>query len=85
MELDGKRQVMEVAQHVGGDTVRCIMLSPSEGLGRGMDVTATGAPISVPWARGSWAVCSTFWETPSTTGPREGHGEVVHPPAAPCL
>ncbi|MBS5281072.1 MAG: F0F1 ATP synthase subunit beta, partial [Butyricicoccus pullicaecorum] len=31
--LDGSRQVMEVAQHVGGDTVRCIMLSPSEGLG----------------------------------------------------
>ena len=48
VRLDGKRQVMEVAQHTGGDTVRCIMLSPSEGLGRGMEVTATGAPISVP-------------------------------------
>ena len=48
VELNGRRQVMEVAQHVGGDTVRCIMLSPSEGLGRGMAVTATGAPISVP-------------------------------------
>ena len=48
VELDGQRQVMEVAQHVGGDTVRCIMLSPSEGLGRGMAVTDTGAPISVP-------------------------------------
>ena len=52
VELDGKRQVMEVAQHVGGDTVRCIMLSPSEGLGRGMRVTATGAPISVPVGEG---------------------------------
>ena len=48
VELDGRREVMEVAQHVGGDTVRCIMLSPSEGLGRGMSVTATGGPISVP-------------------------------------
>ena len=48
VELDGRREVMEVAQHVGGDTVRCIMLSPSEGLGLGMAVTATGAPISVP-------------------------------------
>lgn len=46
--LDGTRQVMEVAQHVGGDTVRCIMLSPSEGLGRGMEVIATGKPIEVP-------------------------------------
>ena len=52
VELDGKRQVMEVAQHTGGDTVRCIMLSPSEGLGRGMEVTATGAPISVPVGEG---------------------------------
>ena len=48
---DGRR-VMEVAQHVGNDTVRCIMLSPSEGLGRGMEVTATGAPISVPVGEG---------------------------------
>ena len=52
VELNGQRQVMEVAQHVGGDTVRCIMLSPSEGLGRGMAVTATGAPISVPVGKG---------------------------------
>ena len=48
VELDGQRQVMEVVQSVGDGTVRCIMLSPSEGLGRGMAVTATGAPISVP-------------------------------------
>ena len=46
--LDGSCQVMEVAQHVGGDTVRCIMLSPSEGLGRGVEVIATGKPIEVP-------------------------------------
>ena len=52
VELNGSRQVMEVAQHVGGDTVRCIMLSPSEGLGRGMEVTATGAPIQVPVGEG---------------------------------
>ena len=49
---DGQPRMMEVAQHVGGDTVRCIMLSPSEGLGRGMRVTATGAPISVPVGEG---------------------------------
>lgn len=48
VELDGKKQVMEVSQHVGGDTVRCIMLSPSEGLGRGNEVTAAGHTIEVP-------------------------------------
>ena len=46
--INGKDQVMEVAQHVGGDTVRCIMLSPSEGLGRGVEVTATGHAIETP-------------------------------------
>ena len=52
VQLNGQRQVMEVAQHMGGDTVRCIMLSPSEGLGRGMEVIATGAPISIPVGEG---------------------------------
>lgn len=48
VRLNGKRTVMEVAQHVGNNTVRCIMLSPSEGLGRGAEVIDTEAPISVP-------------------------------------
>ena len=48
VELDGRRLVMEVAQHIGGGMVRCIMLSGSEGMSRGMEVTATGSPITVP-------------------------------------
>ncbi|MBO4337111.1 MAG: F0F1 ATP synthase subunit beta [Lachnospiraceae bacterium] len=44
----GNWLVMEVAQHVGHNVVRCIMLGPSEGLCRDMDVTATGAGITVP-------------------------------------
>ena len=48
VELDGETLVMEVAQHIGGDSVRCIMLAGSEGLARGMDVTATGDNIRVP-------------------------------------
>ena len=52
---EGTERTMEVAQHVNESTVRCIMLSPSEGLGRGMAVTATGAPISVPVGEGNWA------------------------------
>ncbi|MFR3730404.1 F0F1 ATP synthase subunit beta [Lacrimispora sp.] len=45
---EGKRCVMEVAQHMGNGTVRCIMLASSEGLSRGMEVTATGEGIKVP-------------------------------------
>ena len=50
LEVDnnGKKCVMEVAQHIGNDTVRCIMLASSEGLHRDMEVTATGAGITVP-------------------------------------
>ena len=39
---------VEVAQHLGDDTVRCISMGPTDGLVRGMDAVATGAPISVP-------------------------------------
>ena len=45
---DGKRCVMEVAQHIGQNTVRCIMLASSEGLHRDMEVVATGSGIKVP-------------------------------------
>ena len=48
VENNGKKSVMEVSQHIGNDTVRCIMLSASEGLCRDMEVTATGAGIKVP-------------------------------------
>lgn len=40
--------VIEVAQHLGDDTVRCIAMGPTDGLVRGMAAESTGAPISVP-------------------------------------
>ncbi|MDE6968558.1 MAG: F0F1 ATP synthase subunit beta [Eubacterium sp.] len=45
---EGSRLVVEVAQHLGDDTVRCIAMGPTDGLVRGMDAVATGAAISVP-------------------------------------
>lgn len=48
VSLADKTRVMEVAQHIGNNMVRCIMLSESEGLARGMDVVATGNNIRVP-------------------------------------
>ena len=45
---EGNNLVVEVAQHLGDDTVRCIAMGPTDGLVRGMDAEATGAPISVP-------------------------------------
>jgi len=45
---NGELLVVEVSQHLGDDTVRCIAMGPTDGLVRGMDAEATGAPISVP-------------------------------------
>ena len=45
---DGGSLTVEVAQDLGDDTVRCIAMGTTDGLRRGMDAIATGAPISVP-------------------------------------
>ena len=46
--VDGAERVMEVMQHVGKNTVRCIMLAESDNLTRGMQVKASGEGIRVP-------------------------------------
>ena len=45
---NGELLVVEVAQHLGDEIVRCIAMGPTDGLVRGMEAVATGAPISVP-------------------------------------
>ncbi|KPU27394.1 ATP F0F1 synthase subunit beta [Caloranaerobacter sp. TR13] len=51
IEGNGRKVVAEVAQHVGNDTVRCIAMSSTDGLVRGMEAVDTGKPISVPVGR----------------------------------
>ncbi|MFC1864527.1 F0F1 ATP synthase subunit beta [Chloroflexota bacterium] len=48
---DGGKAVLEAQEHVGNNWVRCLSLSPTEGLKRGTEATDTGAPISVPVGR----------------------------------
>ena len=50
---NGKRLVLEVAQHLGENSVRCIAMDATEGLVRGEKVTDTGEPISVPVGDGT--------------------------------
>ncbi|WP_308915787.1 F0F1 ATP synthase subunit beta [Jannaschia sp. LMIT008] len=52
-ENNGKRLVLEVAQHLGENTVRTIAMDATEGLVRGQAVTDTGAPISIPVGNGT--------------------------------
>lgn len=47
IEFEGKRIVTEVAQHMGDDVARCVALSSTDGLQRGMEATDTGAPITI--------------------------------------
>ena len=48
VSVNGSNRFMEVAQHMGDETVRCIMFSESEGLSRGLEVEATGSNLRVP-------------------------------------
>ena len=48
LENEGNRLVLEVAQHLGESTVRCVAMDTTDGLVRGTPVSDTGAPISVP-------------------------------------
>ena len=45
---NGKMIVLEVEQHIGENTVRAIAMDSTDGLSRGLEVTDTGKPISVP-------------------------------------
>ncbi|MFN0115139.1 MAG: F0F1 ATP synthase subunit beta [Paracoccaceae bacterium] len=72
-ENNGKRLVMEVAQHLGENTVRCIAMDATEGLVRGQPVTDAGGPISVPVGDG------TLGRIMNVVGePIDEKGPVVH-------
>ena len=47
IEFEGRKIVTEVAQHMGDDIARCVALSSTDGLRRGMEATDTGAPITI--------------------------------------
>ena len=47
-EINGEPLILEVEQHVGNNWVRCLAMGPTDGLARGVTVTDTGLPISVP-------------------------------------
>jgi len=68
----GRRLVLEVAQHLGNDVVRCVAMAPTEGLARGVEVETTGGPITIPVGPG------TLGRMIGVTGePIDGAGEVL--------
>src|SRR3954463_10539706 len=80
---NGNKLVLEVAQHLGESTVRCIAMDISEGLVRGQPVTDTGAPIQVPVGTATLGrIMTSIGEPIDEAGPVNGEGlRPIHAPA----
>ncbi len=79
----GARLVLEVAQHLGENSVRCIAMDTSEGLVRGQAVVDTGAPIMVPVGEGTLGrIINVIGDPVDEAGPVEAEGtRAIHQPA----
>jgi F-type H+-transporting ATPase subunit beta len=77
------RRVLEVAQHLGENTVRTISMEATEGLVRGQDVLDTGAPIMVPVGPGTLGrILNVIGEPVDEQGPIKGNVKApIHRPA----
>jgi F-type H+-transporting ATPase subunit beta len=72
---NGNRLVLEVAQHLGENSVRCISMDTSEGLVRGQEVRDLGAPISVPVGEGTLGrIMNVIGEPVDEAGPIQSEG-----------
>ena len=80
---NGNRLVLEVAQHLGENTVRCIAMDVSEGLVRGQPVKDLGSPIQVPVGTGTLGrIMNVIGEPIDEAGPVEAEGiRPIHAPA----
>lgn len=77
LQNNGKPLIVEVAQHIGDNVVRCIAMAATDGLVRGAEAVDTGGPIKVPVHRkqgpgGGWANALPRW------------GQAVHQPVHPA-
>jgi len=82
-ENRGSRLVLEVAQHLGESTVRCIAMDGTEGLVRGQEVRDTGKPIAVPVGRATLGRILNVIGEPVDEGPAVEADEYrpIHQPA----
>jgi len=83
IEFEDRKIVAEVAQHIGDDVVRCVALSSTDGLTRGMEAVDSGAPISVPVGKAVLGrLFNVIGETIDEKGPVAAeHTLPIHRPA----
>ena len=86
-EIEGRRLVLEVAQHLGESTVRTIAMDTTDGLVRGQEVLDTGAPISVPVGRETLGrILNVIGEPVDERGPIGAKATApIHQPAPPFV
>ncbi len=81
-ENHGNRLVLEVAQHLGEHTVRCIAMDATEGLVRGQEVRDTNGPITVPVGDATLGrILNVIGEPVDERGPVDATETPRHPPA----
>ena len=83
IKLGDKEIVAEVAQHIGDDTVRCIAMSATDGLVRGMEAVDTGKPIAVPVGNQTLGRIFNVLGEPvdGEAAPKDAPREPIHKPA----
>jgi F-type H+/Na+-transporting ATPase subunit beta len=83
----GKRLVLEVQQHLGGNWVRTVAMSGTEGLQRGMTITSTGSPITVPVGDGVMGrILNVTGDPVDERGPVQAEKRYpIHRPAPPLV
>ena len=82
----GNRLVLEVAQHLGENTVRTVAMDTSEGLVRGQECTDTGAPISVPVGDETLGrIINVIGDPVDEAGPVKTKRAARHPPGCAAL
>jgi len=80
---DGSRFVLEAQEHIGNNRVRCLSLSPTDGLGRGVEAVDTGAALEVPVGRATLGrLFNVMGEALDSLGPVETteHWPIHRPP-----
>ena len=85
IEHEGRKLIAEVAQHIGDDVVRCIAMSSTDGLQRGVSATDTGSPITVPVGEACLGRIFNLLGEPVDNGPTPEAEErwPIHRPAPP--
>ena len=85
LQNNGKPLIVEVAQHIGDNVVRCIAMAATDGLVRGAEAVDTGGPIKVPVGDACLGRVFNLLGEPVDEQPAPPGRALAHPPPGPCF